>query len=108
MTNDHWAERKRGRGPERMVTGPARDALIDLFAERYPEPGTPAHASEREPSAFDVAVRSLRWADEAIAVLWALAVVVVGLRAGIACAALIVALIAIDVLFGRKRTGRTR
>jgi hypothetical protein len=35
-------------GPERMVTGPARDALIDLFAERYPEPGTPEHAFERE------------------------------------------------------------
>jgi hypothetical protein len=38
MTGDHWAERKRDRGPERMVTGPARDALIDQFAGRYPEP----------------------------------------------------------------------
>jgi hypothetical protein len=48
MTNDHWAERKRGRGPERMVTGPARDALIDHFAEQYPEPGTPSYTLERD------------------------------------------------------------
>jgi hypothetical protein len=48
MTSNHGADRKRGRGPERMVSGPARDALIDLFAEQYPEPGTPDRAFERE------------------------------------------------------------
>lgn len=83
MSTDHWAERKHGRGPERMVTGPARDALIDLFAERYPEPGTPDDALKHEVADAADLARELG-SPRTIPVR------------------------VTDAFFGRKRTGRAR
>jgi hypothetical protein len=81
VSNDHWDERKRDRGPERMVSGPARDTLIDLFAELYPEPEGPADAFE-----IADAVRLAREPGSPRP-----------LQARVT-----------DAFFGRKRTGRTR